>query len=157
VGHRLHDACESAGYNRLAERPVAIADAAALGVEELIRTPAIIDIIDGRMSAATGKGIRKLVRMGSSCVRCAGGVTGWGRRSWAVMFGQRQGQTRKTALDDKSRLARACVVTQAEAHRPAAVGSAVSATEAQVEGRHGAEEICDVGWGMIWGVVPVDH
>lgn len=98
----IHDACEKLpAFNRLADETRGDADAAALGVEELIKE--LQPIIDEQnANQPPEESIRKLVRMGSESASAAleeyrDAVEGLGQ----VMFGTGKGNHERRALDDK--------------------------------------------------------
>lgn len=157
----IHDACEKLpAFNRLADETRGDADAAALGVEELMKElQPIIDEQNAKLPSE--ESIRKLVREGAEAASAAledyrDAVAGLGQ----VMFGRGKGSHDRRALDDKKvglarrlrgdpRLKRIALL--------AGRFTRIAQQKRRSKVRHGAEEICDVELGNDVGrLLPVE-
>lgn len=157
----IHDACDKLPvFNRLADETRGDADAAALGVEELMKElQPIIDEQDAKLPPE--ESIRKLVRVGAEAASAAleeyrDAVAGLGQ----VMFGGGKGSHDKRALDDKKvglarrlrgdpRLKRIALL--------AGRFTRIAQQKRRTKVRHGAEEITDVELGNDLGrLLPVE-
>ena len=160
----IHDACDKLpAFNRLADETRGDADAAALGVEELMKElQPIIDIIDEKNAMPPPEeSIRKLVREGAGAASAAlenyrDAAAGLGQ----VMFGGGKGSHDKQSLDDKRiglarrlrgdpRLKRIALL--------AGRFTRIAQQKRRTKVRHGAEEITDVELGNDLGrLLPVE-
>ena len=157
----IHDACEKLpAFNRLADETRGDADAAALGVEELLKE--LQPIIDEQnANQPPEESIRKLVRMGAESASAAleeyrDGVEGLGQ----VMFGSGKGNHERQALDDrKVGLARRLRGDPRLKRIAQLAGrfTRIGQQKRRSKVRHGAEEICDVELGNDLGrLLPVE-
>ena len=157
----IHDACEKLpAFNRLADETRGDADAAALGVEELMKElQPVIDEQDAKLPPE--ESIRRLVREGAEAASAAledyrDAVAGLGQ----VMFGRGKGSHDRRALDDKKvglarrlrgdpRLKRIALL--------AGRFTRIAQQKRRTKVRHGAEEITDVELGNDLGrLLPVE-
>ena len=159
--HAIHDACEKLpAFNRLADETRGDADAAALGVQELIKE--LQPIIDEQnASQPPEESIRKLVREGAEAASAAleeyrDAVEGLGQ----VMFGSGKGNHERQALDDKKiGLARRlrCDPRLKRIAQLAGRFTRIGQQKRRSKVKHGAEEICDVELGNDLGrLLPVE-
>jgi uncharacterized protein with von Willebrand factor type A (vWA) domain len=157
----IHDACEKLpAFNRLADETRGDADAAALGVEELMKElQPVIDEQNAKLPPE--ESIRKLVREGAEAASAAledyrDAVAGLEQ----VMFGRGKGSHDRRALDDKKiglarrlrgdpRLKRIALL--------AGRFTRIAQQKRRTKVRHGAEEITDVELGNDLGrLLPVE-
>ena len=157
----IHDACEKLpAFNRLADETRGDADAAALGVEELMRElQPIIDEQDAKLPPE--ESIRKLVRVGAEAASAAleeyrDAVAGLGR----VMFGGGKGNHDKRGLDDKKVGLARRLRGDPRLKRIAQLAgrfTRIAQQKRRTKVRHGAEEITDVELGNDLGrLLPVE-
>jgi hypothetical protein len=147
----IHDACEKLpAFNRLADETRGDADAAALGVEELLKE--LQPIIDEQnANQPPEESIRKLVRMGAESASAAleeyrDAVDGLGQ----VMFGSGKGNHERQALDDKKVGLARRLRGDPRLKRIAQLAgrfTRIGQQKRRSKVRHGAEEICDVELG----------
>jgi uncharacterized protein with von Willebrand factor type A (vWA) domain len=157
----IHDACEKLpAFNRLADETRGDADAAALGVEELIKE--LQPIIDEQnANQPPEESIRKLVRVGSEAASAAleeyrDAVEGLGQ----VMFGSGKGSHNKRGLDDKKVGLARRLRGDPRLKRIAQLAgrfTRIGQQKRRSKVKHGAEEICDVELGNDLGrLLPVE-
>jgi len=157
----IHDACEKLpAFNRLADETRGDADAAALGVEDLIKE--LQPIIDEQSAnQPPEESIRKLVREGAEAASAAleeyrDAVEGLGQ----VMFGSGKGNHERQALDDKKVGLARRLRGDPRLKRIAQLAgrfTRIGQQKRRSKVRHGAEEICDVELGNDLGrLLPVE-
>ena len=160
----IHDACDKLpAFNRLADETVGDADAAALGVEELMKElQPIIDIIDEQNAMPPPEdSIRKLVREGAGAASAAlenyrDAAAGLGQ----VMFGGGKGSHDKRALDDKKVGLARRLRGDPRLKRIAQLAgrfTRIAQQKRRSRVKHGAEEITDIELGNDIGrLLPVE-
>jgi uncharacterized protein with von Willebrand factor type A (vWA) domain len=157
----IHDACEKLpAFNRLADETRGDADAAALGVEDLIKE--LQPIIDEQnANQPPEESIRKLVREGAEAASAAleeyrDAVEGLGQ----VMFGSGKGNHERQALDDKKVGLARRLRGDPRLKRIAQLAgrfTRIGQQKRRSKVKHGAEEICDVELGNDLGrLLPVE-
>ena len=157
----IHDACEKLpAFNRLADETRGDADAAALGVEELIKE--LQPIIDEQnANQPPEESIRKLLREGAESASAAleeyrDAVEGLGQ----VMFGGGKGNHERQVLNDKKVGLARRLRGDARLKRIAQLAgrfTRIGQQKRRSKVRHGAEEICDVELGNDLGrLLPVE-
>jgi uncharacterized protein with von Willebrand factor type A (vWA) domain len=157
----IHDACEKLpAFNRLADETRGDADAAALGVEELLKElQPIIDEQNAKLPPE--ESIRKLVRVGAEAASAAleeyrDSVAGLGQ----VMFGSGKGRHDRRALDDKKVGLARRLRGDPRLKRIAQLAgrfTRIARQKRRSRVSHGAEEICDVELGNDLGrLLPVE-
>ena len=157
----IHDTCEKLpAFNRLADETRGDADAAALGVEDLIKE--LQPIIDEQSAnQPPEESIRKLVREGAEAASAAleeyrDAVEGLGQ----VMFGSGKGNHERQALDDKKVGLARRLRGDPRLKRIAQLAgrfTRIGQQKRRSKVRHGAEEICDVELGNDLGrLLPVE-
>jgi Mg-chelatase subunit ChlD len=159
--HAIHDACDKLpAFNRLADETRGDADAAALGVEELMKElRAIIDEQNAKLPPE--ESIRKVLRMGAEAASVAledylDAVGGLGQ----VMFGGGKGSHERRALDDKKVGLARRLRGDPRLKRIAQLAgrfTRIAQQKRRSKVRHGAEEISDVELGNDLGrLLPVE-
>jgi len=157
----IHDACEKLpSFNRLADETRGDADAAALGVEELMKElQPVIDEQNAKLPPE--ESVRKLVRAGAEAASAAleeyrDAVAGLGQ----VMFGGGKGNHDKRALDDKRVGLARRLRSDPRLKRIAQLAgrfTRIAQQKRRTKVRHGAEEITDVELGNDLGrLLPVE-
>jgi uncharacterized protein with von Willebrand factor type A (vWA) domain len=157
----IHDACEKLpAFNRLADETRGDADAAALGVEDLIKE--LQPIIDEQSAnQPPEESIRKLVREGAEAASAAleeyrDAVEGLGQ----VIFGSGKGNHERQALDDKKVGLARRLRGDPRLKRIAQLAgrfTRIGQQKRRSKVKHGAEEICDVELGNDLGrLLPVE-
>jgi uncharacterized protein with von Willebrand factor type A (vWA) domain len=157
----LHDACDKLpAFNRLADETRGDADAAALGVEELLKELQPI-INEQNAKLPPEESIRKLVRVGAEAASAAledyrDAAVGLSQ----VMFGGGKGSHDKRALDDKKVGLARRLRGDPRLKRIAQLAgrfTRIAQQKRRSKVRHGAEEITDVELGNDLGrLLPVE-